>query len=218
MIENLSIHTTIIKLAKPLANFLEEYLSMTDTKWWNNKVKPCFKDEWKIDNLRSRDLHKLDTCALLTIFFKNLKLLTELAGLDFYTVKNYIRESRTIRAKYMHSPSDFEASDEDLAWDFNTLYCFCKVINAEKKLLEELDECRKYYILKAIAPQEETKPVEAAAEQPAAPAEVPAPETEEVTNSGFFPFMQPIPTPVVMMNVSPAMMYGMMYNNFGMRY
>ena len=218
MIEKSYINTAIAMIAKPLADFLEEYLSMTDTKWWNRKVRPSFKDVRKIDNLKLRNLHKLNTCALLTIFSRNLELLAELARLHKHEVKNYVSECQTIRVRYAHPASDFEASDEELGRDFDTLYRLCKMIHAPKNILENLNECRKHFILKSFAPQEETKPVEAAEESVSAAKEITAPATDGIMNQGFFPIMQPIPTPVVMMNVNPAMMYGMMYNNFGVRF
>lgn len=220
MNDKYDISWAIVKTAKPLADFLEEYLSQTDTNWWHNKVVSSFKEIWKIDNLKYRNLHKLDTAALLSIFFRNLILLKELAGFNYYKMKNYVTECQTIRVQYMHIASDFEAADDDVARDFDTLYRLCKSIKADRDFLEYLESGRNYFALKAITSRD-SRTVDSDNNDQVTPMEE-MENPEEVGTSVYTvnPTMQMIhsTSSMIVTGAAPLMMNDAMYNSFGVRY
>lgn len=231
MIEKTYISQIIMKIGTPLAKFLEEHLSMTDVNWWNNKVLSSFpeKEINKIRNLKCRDIYKLDTAALLTIFNRNLNQFVSLTKLEFYTLRNYINECQTIRVRYMHLSEAEEISDEDIARDFDTMYRLCKEIKADKTLLDDIAECRDEFILKAYMPQfaeekektsEEKKEVNEMniGETDVSEPVTISPEQGSTVVPTFMPMMPQISAaPVYFMGMQPGMMYGMMMNSFDMR-
>ena len=212
------------KAAKPLADFLKEQLSMTDAKWWKNKVVPHVLDSRSKQNLQYQKLELLDTHLLLTIYFNNMEEIgmnNRLTPQEQQLIKNYICECHSIRNKYAHQKWDLESPAEDLAREYDTLYRVCKSVHASKEFLNELAECRAYYLEKAYGVSTAEKKTPETVEKNEITITVETEQTVETSVPAAAPYCTMMPqipvAPVYFMGMQPGMMYGMMMNSFDMR-
>jgi len=121
-----------------LVKFLDKILPSLFDDWWNQAVLDnlSFHQRRRIEQKKIVSLASLDLAALLRVFdhnwYKistNLKLTTE--------SRHFVKEMQTVRNRWAHAGSDGFPVD-DIYRDLDTMQRFASVINADKKLIQEI--------------------------------------------------------------------------------
>ncbi|HJJ30217.1 MAG TPA: Swt1 family HEPN domain-containing protein, partial [Methanocorpusculum sp.] len=144
---NTSFMQLLNRSAKPLADFLGEYLPEVDEDWWNYLVLNSLSD-FARRNVGSDNgsLYDLDIATLLKVFDANWHSLSSVIKLD-YVLRNYIKEMQSIRNKWAHQTLD-GIPDEIIERHLSTLYLLCKEINADEAFLSEINDARNLLLSK----------------------------------------------------------------------
>lgn len=129
------------RASKPLADFLWKCLPKIDNDWWENLVIYHLTDIAKQNiNAETDSLYDLDTASLLRILDKNWHEINIIENLE-YTLRNYIKETQSIRNKWAHQNSE-GIPDYLLERHLSTLYLLCKGISADESFLKEIEDAR----------------------------------------------------------------------------
>ncbi len=120
--------------------FLEINLPVLDDNWWRDMVLAVLNPRQKNILLKSKDtiLDNLDLAALLRIFDQNWFRISAHIGYE-PEQRHYLKEMISIRNRWAHRSST-PISDDDLYRDFDTVQRFLRMINADSKLIDEIQQ------------------------------------------------------------------------------
>ena len=141
----------------PLANFLASVLSTTCDNWWENAVLGVLthQQHQRIRFQQITTLAGLDLSALLRVFAKNWGRIAEARNLAWEGI-NYVKEMQTVRNKWAHMCSEAAVID-DLYRDLDTIERFCLLIEADKKIIDEIKLAKSPFFYGVEASVNETK-------------------------------------------------------------
>jgi ERCC4-related helicase len=120
--------------------FLERILIKISIDWWQDMVLSALNPRQKDNLLRSKEatLDNLDLAALLRIFDQNWFRISAHMGYE-PEQRHYLKEMITIRNRWAHRNSN-PISDDDRYRDLDTLQRFLKMIDADSKLINDIQQ------------------------------------------------------------------------------
>jgi len=139
--------------------FLYKTLPDIGDNWWQDMVVAVLNPRQKDNLLKSKDttLGNLDLAALLRIFDQNWFRISAHMGYESEQ-RHYLKEMISIRNRWAHLNSN-PVSDDDLYRDLDTTQRFLKMIDADIKLIEDI-QLKKHEIIKGRGPENQNQPTE----------------------------------------------------------
>ena len=139
----ISLDQALSHLSEYLAKFLEKELPpiFGDT-WWEKGVVDKLSEQQK-KKVRQNNINallKLDIAALLRVFDKNWYSVSQKLDL-LQDARNYLKEMLSTRILWAHKPAEGLAV-EDIDRALDTIQRFGKVINADKKFIDEIQRSK----------------------------------------------------------------------------
>jgi ERCC4-related helicase len=142
-------------LTRQLAIFLARNIPELDKNgnWWQNFVldQLSYIQLEKVQYKSVGDFAAFDLASLLKILDSNWYELQNYISFSKED-RNFIKEMQTIRNRWAHQNSEVYPP-EDIYRDLDTMYRFCKVIQVEEPLLQEILAAKKQLVL-TMHPQE----------------------------------------------------------------
>lgn len=123
-----------------LVRFLTQLLPGISTNWWQDMVLAVLNPRQKDKLLNSEDISlvNLDLAALLRIFDQNWFRISAHMGYE-PEQRHYLKEMISIRNRWAHRNSN-PVSDDDLYRDLDTTQRFLKMIDADSKLIDDIQQ------------------------------------------------------------------------------
>lgn len=123
-----------------LRAFLESKLPALSDNWWQDMVLSVLNPRQKDILLKAKDttLDALDLAALLRIFDHNWVRISASMGYEVEQ-KHYLKEMISIRNRWAHRNSN-PVSYDDLYRDLDTIQRFLKMINADNKIIDDIQQ------------------------------------------------------------------------------
>jgi ATP-dependent helicase HepA len=137
-------------IIRELTVFLSRVLQCISKTWWQDMVLTVLNPRQKDNILKSKDttLDNLDLAALLRIFDQNWFRIS--AHMNYESEqRHYLKEMISIRNRWAHRSSN-PVSDDDLYRDLDTTQRFLKMIDADSKLIDDIQQ-RKQEVIKGSA-------------------------------------------------------------------
>ena len=141
-----------------LAKYLTRLLPELNDNWWQEMVLNVLNPRQKDNLLKSKDttLDNLDLAALLRIFDQNWFRISAHMGYE-PEQRHYLKEMISIRNRWAHRNSN-PISDDDLYRDLDTAQRFLKMIDADSKIIDDIQQ-QKQAVFK-VSTQERDQPTE----------------------------------------------------------
>ncbi|MDY0151077.1 MAG: helicase-related protein [Candidatus Cloacimonas sp.] len=129
-----------------IMTFLEVKLPTLSDNWWEDMVLAVLNPRQKEILLRSKEksLTCLDLAALLRIFDQNWSRISAHKGYESEQ-RHYLKEMQSIRNRWAHKSSNPSRAD-DIYRDLDTTQRFLKMIDADIKLIEDI-QLKKHEII-----------------------------------------------------------------------
>lgn len=127
-------------IIRELTVFLSRVLQCISKTWWQDMVLTVLNPRQKDNILKSKDttLDNLDLAALLRIFDQNWFRIS--AHMNYESEqRHYLKEMISIRNRWAHRSSN-PVSDDDLYRDLDTTQRFLKMIDADSKLIDDIQQ------------------------------------------------------------------------------
>lgn len=147
---------TLNRATLEISSFLEARLPALSDNWWQDIVLSALNPRQKEILLKSKKttLDNLDLAALLRIFDQNWFRISAHMGYE-PEQRHYLKEMISIRNRWAHRNS-YPISDDDLYRDLDTTQRFLKMIDADGKLIDEIQQ-QKQAVFK-VSTQEHVQP------------------------------------------------------------
>jgi hypothetical protein len=130
------------QVTSELVKYLNMVLPKIADKWWDKTVLKKLSDI-QIKNVKNKKITKLeglDLAALLRIFDQNWY---EISPRFNFTKqeRNILNEMQSVRNRWAHVPDEGYKAD-DIYRDLDTIQRFLKLINADQRLIDELQKIK----------------------------------------------------------------------------
>jgi len=161
------IKSLLDEITPNLVVYLEKVLpALYANDWWKEFVfnTLTFQQQQRVKEKGIATLSSLDLAALLRVLEKNFHKIKTKMNLPQESF-SYVKEMQSVRNRWMHSPSD-GYSDKDIYRDLDTLERFAEVINADEKLLKEIQLTMQAALKKIVT----DPPIDPLSEEKTAPA------------------------------------------------
>ena len=125
-------------ITQEASSFLTKIMPLISDSWWQDMVLSTLNPRQKDILLKSKDttLDNLDIAALLRILDQNWFRIS--AHMEYEPEqRHYLKEMISIRNRWAHRNSN-PISDDDLYRDLDTAQRFLKMINADSKLIDDI--------------------------------------------------------------------------------
>jgi SNF2 family DNA or RNA helicase len=125
-----------------LVRFLETNLPAISADWWEKAVidKLSYTQSERVRKSNITSLEGLDLAALLRVFDQNWYEISQKCNLS-YEDRHFVKEMPSVRNRWAHIPSGGYFED-DIYRDFDTTQRFLKIIDADKKTIEEIQKVK----------------------------------------------------------------------------
>lgn len=146
MDEKASFHGAVVKhlsdIAGQLAVFLDRILPPLFNNWWNQAVVNAlsFQQKSRLEQRNITSLTGLDLAGLLRVLDQNWYQISNSLNLAS-EARHFVKEMQTVRNRWAHADTKGFSVD-DIYRDVDTLQRFAVVIDADKKLIQELRETK----------------------------------------------------------------------------
>ena len=125
-------------ITQEVSSFLTKIMPLISDSWWQDMVLSALNPRQKDILLKSKDttLDNLDLAALLRIFDQNWFQIS--AHMEYEPEqRHFLKEMISIRNRWAHRNSN-PVSDDDLYRDLDTAQRFLKMIDADSKLIDDI--------------------------------------------------------------------------------
>ena len=147
-----NIHNLLQRLSEQLAEFLEEQLPPLFDDWWNKAVinTLSFQQKRRLKQRNITSLSGLDLAGLLRVLDQNWYQISN--NLDLTPeARHFVKEMQTVRNRWAHTDTEGFPVD-DIYRDLDTLQRFAIVIDADEKLIQDLQETKAVLIAAEYQP------------------------------------------------------------------
>lgn len=132
-------HKILEQTTDTACNYLLQVLPEINENWWNDLVLPSLsvRQQQRIQE-GNNSLTSLDLASLLRIMDQNWYRISEHMRYE-PEQRHYLKEMASIRNRWAHKSSN-PISDDDLYRDLDTAQRFLKMIEADRKLIDDIQE------------------------------------------------------------------------------